>query len=168
MNTTTTTTRSGDWQSRVAEAGQRALTFGGPEDATEPEEVQRRTALQLGNQIRYERAQLKRELKSGACRLVDALEHRSAARAPVSELLGSMDRVGPSRVRSLAKRARVDERTPCGELDEHARPRLQLVIDRAQARSQSKAAVRARERARERREREHRREMAADALGLAV
>lgn len=72
-------------------------------------------ALDLANRVRVERAAIKRGIKTYA----DAAEvvRTSEAGIPTVDVVGAIDRVGPMRVRTILRKAKVSEITRVGGED---------------------------------------------------
>lgn len=61
--------------------------------------AQRQEALARANEIRFARADLKRELREGRLSLADALEDEATQKMTVFDLLRAQHRYGPERIR---------------------------------------------------------------------
>ena len=80
-------------------------------------------ALSLANQVRSDRAALKREIYRGETTVAEVLADPPAflARMPIGELIRAQALWGPTRSRKLLRRADVRETRRIGELTERQR-----------------------------------------------
>ena len=87
---------------------------------------QRLSALQRANEVRLGRAQLKKELATGSCRIDDLLaETPELARgAKVYDLLLAVPKLGRARVSKLLRHCRISEAKTLGGLSERQRAEL--------------------------------------------
>ena len=93
---------------------------------------QRLFALQRANEIRLGRAQLKKELAAGRCRIDDLLvETPALARdAKVYDLLLAVPKLGRARVSKLLRHCRISEAKTLGGLSERQRAELIVALRR--------------------------------------
>jgi hypothetical protein len=134
-----------DWRERVEAAGSRGLGLIDPDEARSSAERQPLTALKRANQLRLEKAQLKRELAAGNVSFREAVEHRSAERATVIELLRALPRFGPTRAQRYARECQIKRTQRCGALTRHQLIRLELRLAQARAMSAGNGRKRVRD-----------------------
>ena len=73
-------------------------------------------ALERANEIRFARAQVKRDVKAGSVPVAEALELECCETMPLGELLRAQRSWGPGRVRRLLQRVPVSETKRVGTL----------------------------------------------------
>ncbi len=93
---------------------------------------QRLEALRRANDIRVRRAQLKKDIKSGAARIEEILEARPGyvETAKVFDMLMSVPKFGKVKVTRLLNQCRISESKTVGGLSERQRTELIGLFDR--------------------------------------
>lgn len=81
-------------------------------------------ALDLANEVRQRRAQLKRDVKAGTLTIADALELDCARRMRVMDVLTAQHMCGPYRARKLLRAAGCSERVLVSQLTTRQRELL--------------------------------------------
>jgi hypothetical protein len=100
--------------------------------------AQREDALRRATAVRRQRAQLKRDLKSGRCAIEEVLSDPPAfvQTAKVADLLLAVPKYGPVKVNKLLSRCRIAPNKTIGGLSDRQRNELAaLLADRASRRT---------------------------------
>lgn len=93
------------------------------------------SALARANEIRLSQAALKREVKTGATSIVDALRDERAAAMSIYDLLHSQQRWGVVRARTMCQRFRIGEMRRVRDLTERQLRELEVALTRGGPRS---------------------------------
>jgi hypothetical protein len=95
-------------------------------------EEQRLAALRLANSVRHAKAELKRQIASGAVLVADVLldPPPAAERCSVGELLMSQRYWGPNKCRKLLASIKIDETKQIGALTERQRELVAAQVER--------------------------------------